>query len=175
MRLRASASGASPRAMRWAKGLDDGRLADARLSDEHRVVLGPPGEDANDAPDLTRTAHHGIELALAGHCGEVAGELVEQGCSSPSCGFALAPTPPGVPPNAGMIAFLALFGLRFAQKADCGSELLVVDADAREMGLEGRALLARGGDDEMLGADIVGAGHVGFFRGPFEQGPRASS
>src|SRR3954465_7104338 len=57
--------------------LDDGGLADARLADQHGVVLGPPGEDLHDPLDLLLAADHRVELALAGRLGEVAAELVE--------------------------------------------------------------------------------------------------
>ena len=45
--------------------LDDGRLADAGLADQHRVVLGAPGQDLDDAADLLVAADHRVELALA--------------------------------------------------------------------------------------------------------------
>ena len=70
-------------------------------------------------------------------------------------------------------AVLALLGLGLAEEAHGGAQLLVVDADPRQVGLEGRALLASGGDDEMLGADIVRARHVGFLGRPLEEGARA--
>ena len=57
--------------------LHDRRLADTRFADEHRVVLGPPGEDLHDPLDLLLPADHGVELALPRGLGEVAAELVE--------------------------------------------------------------------------------------------------
>ena len=56
---------------------DDGGLADARLTDQHRVVLGATGEDLHHPLDLAGTADDRVELALAGDLGEVAPELVE--------------------------------------------------------------------------------------------------
>ena len=53
--------------------LDDCRLADARLADQHGIVLGAAGEHLNGAPDLLVTADDGIELALGCGLGEVAG------------------------------------------------------------------------------------------------------
>ena len=44
---------------------DDGRLADARLADQHRIVLRPARQDLNDAPDLLVPSDHRIELAAA--------------------------------------------------------------------------------------------------------------
>ena len=63
------------------EALDDGRLADARLADEHRVVLGPPGQDLHDPLDLALAADHRVELAFPGQLGEVAAELVEDGAA----------------------------------------------------------------------------------------------
>src|SRR2546425_836780 len=57
--------------------LDDGRLAHARLADEHRVVLRAPRQDLDDALDLLLAPDDGVELGLAGELREVARELVE--------------------------------------------------------------------------------------------------
>ncbi len=43
--------------------LDDGRLADARLADQDRVVLGPPREDLDDPADLRIAADDRVHLA----------------------------------------------------------------------------------------------------------------
>ena len=51
---------------------DDRRLADARLADEHRIVLRAAREHLNDAADLLVAADDRIELALARRVGEVA-------------------------------------------------------------------------------------------------------
>ena len=61
------------------EALGDGGLADARLADEHGVVLRPPAEDLDDAPDLLVTADDRIELARAGLGREVAAVLLEGG------------------------------------------------------------------------------------------------
>ena len=53
------------------KSLDDGRLARARLADEHRVVLGAAGKHLDGAPDFLRAADHRVELALARLLSEV--------------------------------------------------------------------------------------------------------
>ena len=44
--------------------LDDGGLADARLADQRRVVLGAAAENLDDALDFLLAADHRIELAL---------------------------------------------------------------------------------------------------------------
>ncbi len=63
-------------ALREAFG--DGRLADAGLADEHRIVLGAPREHLNHAADLLVAADHRIELPLARHLGEVTRELLQR-------------------------------------------------------------------------------------------------
>ena len=60
------------------EALDHGGLADARLADQHGVVLRAPREDLHDPLDLGLTTDHRVELALGGELGQVAPELVEQ-------------------------------------------------------------------------------------------------
>ena len=57
--------------------LDDGGLADAGLADQHRVVLGAPGQHLHDAADLGVAADHRVELALARALGEVDAVLLQ--------------------------------------------------------------------------------------------------
>ena len=57
--------------------LDDGGLADAGFADEHGIVLGAAGKDADDAADLFVAADDGIHLARAGASGEVLSVLGE--------------------------------------------------------------------------------------------------
>ena len=59
------------------EALDDGGLADARLADEHGVVLGPAAQDLDDAADLLVAADDRVELAGARLGGEVAAVLLE--------------------------------------------------------------------------------------------------
>ena len=58
--------------------LDDGRLADARLADQHGIVLGAAGQHLDGAPDLLVAADHRIELAFGGGLGEVAGVALQR-------------------------------------------------------------------------------------------------
>ena len=60
------------------EALDDRRLADAGLADQHRVVLGPPREDLDHAADLLVAADDRVELALLGLGGQVAAVLLER-------------------------------------------------------------------------------------------------
>ena len=59
------------------EALDDRALADAWLTDQHRVVLGAARQHLHDALDLLLAPDDGVELALAGSLREVATELVE--------------------------------------------------------------------------------------------------
>ena len=60
------------------EALDDRRLADARLADQHGVVLGAAREDLDDAADLVVAADHRVELAVLGGLREVAPELLQR-------------------------------------------------------------------------------------------------
>ena len=60
------------------QALDDGRLADAGLADEDRVVLGPARQDLHDPADLVVAADDRVELAGARLGGEVAAVLLER-------------------------------------------------------------------------------------------------
>ena len=58
--------------------LDDGRLADAGLADEHRVVLGAARQHLDDAADLVVAADDRIELAALRQRGQVAAVALER-------------------------------------------------------------------------------------------------
>ena len=60
------------------EALDDRRLADAGLADEHRVVLGAAGQHLHDAADLGVAADDRVDLAVAGALGEVDGVLLQR-------------------------------------------------------------------------------------------------
>ena len=58
--------------------LDDGGLAHAGVADQHGVVLRPPREHLDDAPDLLVAADDRVELAGLGERSQVAAELLER-------------------------------------------------------------------------------------------------
>ncbi len=60
------------------QAFDDGRLADARLADNDRVVLGAPVEDLHNPLDFVLTTDDGVELALGGEPGQVDAVLLER-------------------------------------------------------------------------------------------------
>ncbi len=59
------------------EALDDGGLADARLTDQHRVVLGAARQDLHHPFEFAGTTDDRIEFVLTSHLGQVAAELVE--------------------------------------------------------------------------------------------------
>ncbi len=54
------------------QALDDRGLADARLADQHRIVLGPARQHLDGAADFLVAADHRVELAVAGGLGQIA-------------------------------------------------------------------------------------------------------
>ena len=60
------------------QALGNGGLADARLADEHRVVLGPARQHLDGAADFLVAPDHGIELARPRLCREVAGIFLQR-------------------------------------------------------------------------------------------------
>ena len=60
------------------EALDDGGLAHTRLADEDGVVLGPTGEDLDDATDLLVAPHHRVELAGTRGSGQVDAVLLQR-------------------------------------------------------------------------------------------------
>ena len=113
--------------------LDDRRLPDAWVAEQHRVVLRPAGQDLDRLLDLVRSPDNRVELPLAGGLREVAAVLVE-----------------GLRRRCGPAA-----GLSRLDAADDGSaELRVRDSEAREE-LAGRILLvARKCEEHVLRPDV---------------------
>ena len=58
--------------------LNDRGLSDTRLTDQHRVVLGPARQDLDRPPDLLVPTDHRIELAVPRRFGQVACILLER-------------------------------------------------------------------------------------------------
>lgn len=131
------------------EALDDGRLADAGLTDEHGVVLGAAGEHLDDPADLLVTADDRVELALACGGGEVRTELLQRlvlalrvGCGHP------APSP-------------ALL--------ECVQQPLRTGPLPTE-DLTGAAALGRDADQQVLGGDVVVAELLRALRGVVDDG-----
>ena len=54
------------------QALDDRRLANAGLADQHGIVLRAPGQHLDHAADLVVSPDHRVELASLGECGQIA-------------------------------------------------------------------------------------------------------
>ena len=120
----------------------DGGLADAGLTDQHRVVFLAPGQHLDGGLDLLRTADDRIELAVTRHFGEVARVLVELRC----VGRRLSATVLG--PLTDHLAHL------LTQRLRCEA------VTAQQVGGQAFAFLGQP-DQEMLRADIGVAEFVG--------------
>jgi hypothetical protein len=126
------------------EALDHGGLADPGLAEQHRVVLGPTGEDLHDPLDLGLATDHGIELALLGELGQVAAELVEQLRRLFTLALPAAPTR-ALAATAGagehpdhLVADLVGVGVEIEQ--DAGGDTLILTHQAEQ---------------DVLGADVV--------------------
>ncbi len=124
------------------EALDDGGLADARLADQHRVVLRAAREDLHHALDLGLAADDGVELALGGELGEVAAELVEQlrALRLLARGAALALLAPAGAGEHADDLVADLLGVGVEVEQDPGGDALV---------------LAHEPEQDVLGADVV--------------------
>ena len=124
---------------------DDGGLADTGLTDQHRVVLGAPGQDLHDPLDLLLATDDGIELAVSRELGEVAAELVEHHGTLAALPFALA-TGGGLALAAGVARQQLDDGLTDA--VEVGAQLL------QYLGRDALAF-ADQPEQDVLGADVV--------------------
>ena len=116
------------------EALDDRGLADARLADQHGVVLRAAREDLHDAAHLVVAADDGVELALAGELGEVAAVLLE-----------------------GLVAVLGVrvaHGLVAADVLEDAQQRVARDAGAGER-LAGGRLRADEREQQVLGRDVL--------------------
>ena len=130
------------------QALDHRGLADARLADQHRVVLRAPREDLHDPLDLGLATDHGVELALGGELGQVAAELVEQ------LGGLLALALRGPSPSRTTLALAAAAGA--GQHADdLVADLLGVGVEVEQDAGGDALVLAHEAEQDVLGADVV--------------------
>ena len=115
---------------------DDGRLADARLADEHRVVLGAAREHLDHPADLVVAADDRIELALARQLGQVAAVALER--------------------LVGRLRVLAGHALRAADRGERLEDGVAGDAARLEQPRRRRPpALGRDRDQQVLGADVL--------------------
>ena len=126
------------------QALDDRRLADAGLADQHRVVLGPPLQHLDRAPDLVVAADHRVELAVPGALGQVHGVLLQR--------LALA------------LGLGAVDLLAAAHRVDRRLERLAVGAELLQQRAD-RGLRLGGGEQEQLARDELVAALARFLLG----------
>src|SRR5438067_2465104 len=112
----------------------DGRLADARLADQYRIVLRAPREHLDHAADLFIASDHRIELAAPRERGEIARVALQRL----------------------ILAFGILIGhaLRATHRLQRLQHRVGNDAVTREDARRGRFLLLRNGEEEVLGGDV---------------------
>ena len=60
------------------KALNNRRLANARLTNQHRVILAATLQYLDGASDFIITTDHGVELALAGALGQIHGVFLQR-------------------------------------------------------------------------------------------------
>ncbi len=143
--------------------LDDGGLADARLTDQHGVVLGPARQHLDHAPDLGVTTDDRVELAVLGGRGEVDGVLLEALVRR----LRLLARHPAVAAHGGQP-----FAQPVGGEADLREQLLRSGLDGRQADQQvlggDVVVLHRGGEVERAGQD---AGQGGRGGGLLDRGP----
>ena len=129
---------------------DDGGLADARIADQHRVVLGAARQDLHGAADLLVAADDRIELAVAGQLGQVAGVLGQR---------LVLPLGLGI----GHALRAAHLGQRLHQR-------LPADAGVLQGAAGGAVVLGQQRQQEVLAGDVLVLELLGLLAGILEQG-----
>ncbi len=130
--------------------LDDGRLADARIADQHRVVLGAARQDLHRAADLLVAADDRIELAVAGQLGQVARVLRQR-----------------------LVLPLGLGIGHALGAADLGQRLhegLPADAGVLQRAAGGAVVLGQQRQQEVLARDVLVLELLGLLAGFLEEG-----
>ena len=130
----------------------DGRLADARLADQDRVVLRPAGQDLDDAADLVVAPDDRIQLAGSRFGGEVPTVLLERGIGAFRVGRRDA-----------------LAAAHALERAEDG---LLAGPVSLEQGLCLATDLGRA-DEQVFGRDVVVAEAAGLVLGPLDDVLRA--
>ena len=131
------------------EALGDGGLADAGAADDDGVILGAPGEGLHKPADLLVAANHGVQLAIAGKCGQVDTVLLK--------GAVLA------------LGTLVCDAGAATDLLESLVDLLLVDAELPEDAGGGALPLRGGGDEQVLGAYELILEAVGLTLGVFKQ------
>ena len=128
------------------QAFDDGGLADARLADEHGVVLRPAAEHLLDALDFVLAADERVEVVLHRRLGEVAAELGEQR----------------------RFLHAGERGLLVEQLDDVLADRVEAHPLFHEDGRRHRTLFTQDAEQQVLGADVVVQQPVRFFGGELQ-------
>src|ERR1051326_2144008 len=122
--------------------LDDSRLADARLADEHGVVLRAAAQHLLDALELMLAADERIELILHRRLGEVAAELRQQ---------------------RRLFAGARQRRLLVEQRDDVLADRVEAHPLLHEDGRRDGSLFAQDAEQQMLGPDVIVQQPIGLF------------
>ena len=125
--------------------LDNGGLADTRITDQRRVVLGAAGQNLDDTLNLLGAADNRVQLALLGSGCQVAAKLAERVLAVRAAGSRCA----GLAGNAVLYA-----AERFIQLLD---KDLRGDFQVSKRGQCHILPFAQDAEQQMFGADIAGA------------------
>ena len=136
------------------QALGDGRLADARLADQDRIVLGAAGEDLDRPADFLVAADDRVELALTGGLGEVARIFLERVVA--------------------VLGALRVGGPAAAKLLDRGVEVLRRQPRLLKRSADVRALRQRHGKQDALDRDVAVAGLLGDLLGLIEDSDRVA-
>ena len=140
------------------EALGDGRLADAGLADEGRVVLRLATEDLDDPLDLLLSADDGIQLSCTGGVGEIDAELVH------GRGLARALRLLGGRPGGGALR---------QDPDDLVADLVEVDAEGLQHTGGDPLALADEAQEQVLRADVVVSQPAGLVDGQLDDALRA--
>ncbi len=140
------------------ESLHDGGLADARLADEGRIVLGAARQDLDDALDLHLPPDDRVEFFLFGFARQVGGELVHQGSLLPGLAGTRGLGRPG----------RSRRGRRLVEDAaGLPADLVGRYAEAAQH-VHGRVVHADERQQDVFGADVVMPEAAGFVHRKFE-------
>jgi hypothetical protein len=135
------------------EAFDDGRLADAGLAEEHRVVLRSAAEDLHRPLDFLLAADDGVELVLLGQFGQVATEAVERRRLGLAAARRFSRSRPK--DRRSIVRRLAAFHAVAQQVEDLFANLFELETEVHQ-NLGGNAfLLAEQAEQNVLGAHVV--------------------
>ena len=147
-----------------SEAFDDGRLAHARLAEQHGVVLRAAAENLDHALNLGLAPDHRVHVAFAGDLGEVAAEGFQGGRLALALLFAFLLF--AFAATGGFLALILEVGIELLE--DLLPDQLDVDVQALE-DLRGDAItLTQQAEEDVLGADVGVVERLGLLGGKGE-------